>query len=96
MSCSKCPAAKLIAGVVPQMHGSYCTIEEGFIPYTESSYVNFCIGEYSRCTTWRDHQQKYWRDKETYVKQRRAEMIQSDEAADAVVAGEANLEDMLD
>lgn len=96
MPCSKCPAAKLIAGVVPQMHGSFCTIEEGFIPYTESSYINFCIGEYSKCTTWRAHQQKYWRDKETYVKQRRAEMIQSDEAADAVVAGEANLEDMLD
>jgi len=96
MGCGKCPAAKLIAGVVPKLHGCYCTIEEGFIPYTESSYVNFCINEYSKCTTWRDHQQKYWRDKETYVKQRRADMIQPDEAADAVVAGEANLEDMLD
>ena len=46
MNCQKCPAAKLIAGVVPQMHGSYCTIEEGFIPYTDSSYINFCIGTY--------------------------------------------------
>lgn len=96
----KCPAGAKVIGIVPEKSGCYCKIEELVIELSSPSLLAHCGDRYTLCPTWRNHKQSEWRDKEHWVKQRRKEQIEkqhgeTDEAADAFVAGTADIDELL-